>query len=210
MYFYEDGSFKSESSLDEDGKELRFTLIRGAKGALDPSALYVRDSEAYDEWQYETDSGITVNIALDHWNELTGTVPVLVFCDTEDYIITVAGECRNIEDIRESAESFAGRFDYAALSGGETDPAAFDVPAPSEPAQRWPIRPLPLAPRSSYTADTPPPMATSRSPRLLWLLTRQAPSLPQISTSTSSLAPTLRASSLFPTRPACPATSPRA
>lgn len=134
MYFYEDGSFKSESSLDEDGQELRFTLIRGAKGALDPSALYVRDGEAYDEWQYETDSGITVNIALDRWNELTDTVPVLVFCDTEDYIVTVAGECRNLEDIRESAESFAGRFDYAALSGGETDPAAFAAPAPSEPS----------------------------------------------------------------------------
>jgi len=132
-YFYEDGSFSAEGRMQLDGARSIYTLVRGAKGVLDPSGLSRDDWDVFDEWQYKTSSGMTVNIALNKWNDLTSTVPVLVFCDTEKYLITVTGECKNTENIRESAESFAERFDYAALTGGEMAPNAFETPEPAKP-----------------------------------------------------------------------------
>lgn len=132
-YFYEDGSFSAEGWMQLDGARSIYTLVRGVKGVLDPAGLSMSNWEVYDEWQYKTSAGMTVNIALNKWNDLTSTVPVLVFCDTEDFIITVMGECANTENIRESAESFAERFDYAALTGGKVDPTAFDKPEAAKP-----------------------------------------------------------------------------
>ncbi len=133
QYFYEDGSFKAVGWIQLDGAHSIYTLNRGAKGTLDPAGLSRGDWDVFDEWQYKTSSGMTVNIALNKWNDLTSTVPVLVFCDTEKYLITVTGECANKENIRESAEDFAERFDYAALTGGKVDPKAFETPEPAKP-----------------------------------------------------------------------------
>ena len=133
MYYYEDGSFSAEGWMQLDGARTVYSLTRGAKGVLSAGGLSMSNWEVYDEWQYVTSAGMTVNIALNQWNELTSTVPVMVFCDTEKYLITVMGDCANTENIRESAESFAERFDYAALTGGKMDPTAFDKPESAKP-----------------------------------------------------------------------------
>ena len=50
QYLYEDGSFKAEGQAALDGRGCPFTLIRGAKGALDPASNREDRAEEYEEW----------------------------------------------------------------------------------------------------------------------------------------------------------------
>lgn len=134
-YIFEDGSFSVESYMLIDDTEIRFTLLRGAKGVLENGYFLLNGSELFDEWEYVNRSGTSVNIAVNRWNELTKTVPVFLLCDAGDWLITVQAECLNAEDIRAEAEKLAERFDFAALSGGKPDMSFLEKPIPAPPRQ---------------------------------------------------------------------------
>lgn len=137
-YIFEDGSFTVESYMTAEDTEILFTLIRGAKGVMENGYFILNSAQVFDEWEYVTESGISVNIAVNAWNELTKTVPVFILCDAGDYLVTIQTECPNKENIRAEAEKLAERFDYAALSGGEPDMSILEAP---EPAQPHPVKP---------------------------------------------------------------------
>lgn len=111
---YEEGSFSLEGSLD--GRY--FSLVRGAKGYLDPSHNYVYDPEEYEEWQYTTASGALLSLAARNTGDGQS---VFVFYQDDDYLVTIMANVSGGEDYKAKAEAFAEKFDYAALCAGTVD-----------------------------------------------------------------------------------------
>ena len=81
---YEDGSFQAEISARVNGVDTSLTLARGRKGTLDPSYRDVEDIDSFEEWQYTTQTGATVNLAV-----RAGGGRAFVFYDDENYIVTL-------------------------------------------------------------------------------------------------------------------------
>ena len=97
QYLYEDGSFKAEGQAALDGRGCPFTLIRGAKGALDPASNREDRAEEYEEWGLTNDRGQTVGIALgpEPASGEETTAPKMrrcyLFYDSPEYLVTVLG-----------------------------------------------------------------------------------------------------------------------
>ena len=127
QYLYEDGSFKAEGQAALDGRGCPFTLIRGAKGALDPTSNREDRAEEYEEWGLSNDRGQTVGIALgpEPASGEETTEPKMCRCylfyDSPEYLVTVLGSVPAGEKAKAFAEELANRFDFALLCSGETD-----------------------------------------------------------------------------------------
>ena len=61
---YEDGSFSAEGGIYFGEYSYLFSLIKGMKGVLDPSSNYLYRAEDYQEWQYTTNEGQLLNLAV--------------------------------------------------------------------------------------------------------------------------------------------------
>ena len=124
QYLYEDGSFKAEGQAALEGLGYPFTLVRGAKGALDPAANREDRAEDYEEWGVSNDRGQTVGIALGP-EPVSGEEPGMRFCylfyDSPEYLVTVMGSVPAGEKAKAYAEELADRFDFALLASGKTD-----------------------------------------------------------------------------------------
>lgn len=134
QYVYEDGSFKGEGWTKLDGEACWYTLVRGAKGALDPASNTEDRAEEYEEWVCATAKGAEVTVALGPKPE-ADTAPYrgcYLFYDSPDYVITVMGAVPNTEEAKSSAEKLAGCFDFAALKVGGTDLSPITQAQPRE------------------------------------------------------------------------------
>lgn len=120
---YEDGSFSLEGWGQTGGQALSFSLNRSLAGTLSPASMYLRDAETFAEWPAEQ-NGREMVFALRGGE-------CFVFCDFEDCFLRLHFMCGMPRDdsaeepaqplTREVCERFAACFDFAALSGGETD-----------------------------------------------------------------------------------------
>lgn len=125
QYLYEDGSFKAEGQAALEGKGYPFTLVRGAKGVLDPASNTEDLADQYEEWTYVTERGAEITIALgpeqetDAELEGMGWRSFYLFYDCPDYVVTVMSAMPQGD--REAVQTMAEHFDFAALSGGKTD-----------------------------------------------------------------------------------------
>ena len=125
QYLYEDGSFKAEGQAAVDGKGYPFTLVRGAKGVLDPAGNTEDRAAEYEEWTYRTKMGAEITIALGPAQESelelegAGWCSFYLFYDSPDYVVTVMSAMP--QGNREAVQTMAEHFDFAALSGGKTD-----------------------------------------------------------------------------------------
>ena len=125
QYLFEDGSFKAEGQAAVDGKGYPFTLVRGAKGALDPASNTEDRAAEYEEWTYQTKKGAEINIALGPTQESElglegmGWRSLYLFYDCPDYVVTVMSALPQGD--REAVQAMAEHFDFAALSGGRAD-----------------------------------------------------------------------------------------
>lgn len=113
---YEDGSFQAEISARVNGVDTSLTLARGRKGTLDPSYRDVEDIDSFEEWQYTTQTGATVNLAV-----RAGGGRAFVFYDDENYIVTLFSSVPEGENYRACTEALAELVDYKAVCGGKTD-----------------------------------------------------------------------------------------
>lgn len=134
-YLYEDGSFKAVGSFERGGRQLNFTFIRGAKGALDPALNYIYSPDTYDEWQYITSGGAALNIAVCNYDDLGERRTNYIFYQDDNYLVTIFSATPGGENYRANAEEFAEKFDYAAACGGVTDLALVTAaePRPAKP-----------------------------------------------------------------------------
>lgn len=113
---YEDGSFQAEVFTTVEGVETSLTLARGRKGTLDPSYRDVEDINSFEEWQYTTQTGALVNLAV-----RAGGGRAFVFYDDENYIVTLFASVPEGEHYRAATEALAELVDYKAVCGGRTD-----------------------------------------------------------------------------------------
>lgn len=131
-YIFEDGSFKGEGSAKLGGKTLQYFLNRSMSGVLAPYGMYIRDVDAFEEWQYEKD-GHTLALAL---RETEYGAEGFIFYYGGECFITIGFSNRDGEGLdREDAEQLAALFDYAALCGGEADLSARRTPAEASPRE---------------------------------------------------------------------------
>lgn len=113
---YEDGSFEAEIVTAMKGVDTSVYLARGRKGTLDPSYRDVEDINSFEEWQYTTQTGAVVNLAV-----RPGGGRAFVFYDDEAYIVTLFSSVPEGENYRADTEALAELVDYKAVCGGKTD-----------------------------------------------------------------------------------------
>ncbi len=77
-YYYADGTFQSD--CEQGG--ISFQLRRCMKGTLDTVLLNITDAEQYEQWEYETASGVTVLLAL-------GPDKALILADLDENFVAV-------------------------------------------------------------------------------------------------------------------------
>lgn len=139
-YIFEDGSFTVESYMHIGDTDELFSLMRCKKDSLNNGFMVFRGNEVYDEWEYVTETGQKVNIAVNEWSEHTRTLPIFILYDAGDYLVTVITHCPNTENIRAEGQKIAERFDFAALTGGELNTELLDAKT-VELAQSHPVKP---------------------------------------------------------------------
>jgi hypothetical protein len=110
-YYYGDGTFQ----YDGDADGIMYQFRRTMKGVLDTVYLNVTDWTEYNQWEYETDSGVTVLLAL-------GPRKALILAELDDCFVAVnvlagsEGSMLGGEPItRETLEDFADTFDLSVL-----------------------------------------------------------------------------------------------
>lgn len=118
-YFYEDGTFGVDAeAMIHTGQgsacKTDYQFSRAMKGTFSPIELNVEDVDAYEQWEYTTESGETVLLAKSSFK-------ALIFLDQEKCFITVnvlgdlVGGTFDISN--EALEALADSFDFAAVSG---------------------------------------------------------------------------------------------
>jgi hypothetical protein len=110
-YYYGDGTFQ----YDGDANGMMYQFRRTMKGVLDTVYLNVTDWTEYNQWEYETDCGVTVLLAL-------GPQKALILAELDDCFVSVnvlagtEGSMFGGEAItREELEAFADTFDLSVL-----------------------------------------------------------------------------------------------
>lgn len=77
-YFFKDGTFQCD--CNQDG--IDFQLRRSMKGVLDTVTLNINDADQFEQWEYQTECGETVLLAL-------GPQKALILADLEDAFVAV-------------------------------------------------------------------------------------------------------------------------
>ena len=113
-YIYEDGTFLFEGYVTfEDVQDtVNYQFMNCEKGSFTDVALNIGDADDYEEWAYETDSGVTVNLAI-------GTSKCLITADMGGSFVVVnvlagTGSCDG-GMTASSLEAFADTFDFSGL-----------------------------------------------------------------------------------------------
>lgn len=116
-YVYNDGTFHFDgNALLESGKTIPYQFGRYVKGTFSDTYLNVGDADDYDEWQYATNCGQEVSLAL-------GGSKALVIADLENSFVTInvltgtaGNETFGSEGITaDDLEAFADLFDYTQI-----------------------------------------------------------------------------------------------
>ena len=131
MYMYEDGTFAFDGEAVTGCGILDIQFRRSVKGTFQEVTLNIMDAARFDQWNYETESGAAVLLAL-------GPSKGLVLADLPDCFVTVnvlMGTDQGVTgaDLEELADSF----DYTRLSPAVppvVEPEA--TPAPVEGTAR--------------------------------------------------------------------------
>ena len=119
-YMYEDGTFAFDGETNLDGYGLLdYQFMRSVRGTFTGSMLTLGSVDEYTEWQYTTDCGISVTLAL-------ASHKALIIADLADSFVTVnvlAGTATPEDDIFSSGpitaeilERFADGFDLSLLT----------------------------------------------------------------------------------------------
>lgn len=95
-----------------DGEIFSLQFSRCAKGYLDETVLYIGHLEDYDQWQYQTASGVTVFLARSDYKGL-------IYADLEGAFVTVhvTPSADQVGFAGQYLEQIADRFDWNMLSG---------------------------------------------------------------------------------------------
>ena len=112
---YEDGSFSAEGAIYFGEYSYMFSLIKGMKGVLDPSFNYLYHAEDYQEWQYTTNEGQLLNLAVYTGPIDRGALDCFIFCEGKDCLVTIFGSLPCAEDSFRAVEEYAELFDYGTL-----------------------------------------------------------------------------------------------
>lgn len=118
---YEDGSFSAEGAIYFGEDSYLFSLIKGMKGVLDPSSNYLYRAEDYQEWQYTTNEGQLLNLAVYAGPIDRGALDCFIFCEGKDCLVTIFGSLPCAEDSVTAVEEYAELFDYGALCNAQPD-----------------------------------------------------------------------------------------
>ena len=118
---YEDGSFSAEGGIYFGEYSYLFSLIKGMKGVLDPSSNYLYRAEDYQEWQYTTDEGQLLNLAVYTGPIDRGALDCFIFCEGKDCLVTIFGSLPCAEDSFRAVEEYAELFDYGTLCNAKPD-----------------------------------------------------------------------------------------
>ena len=106
-YTYDDGTFQFDGRyVFSDGEEVDYQFRRSMKGVLDAVGLNAGDTESYDQWEYKTECGVPVLLAL-------GEYKSLIFADLEDCFIAV--NVLSGSETPERLEELADSFDFSVL-----------------------------------------------------------------------------------------------
>ena len=118
---YEDGSFSAEGGIYFGEYSYLFSLIKGMKGVLDPSSNYLYRAEDYQEWQYTTDEGQLLNLAVYTGPIDRGALDCFIFCEGKDCLVTIFGSLPCAEDSFRAVEEYAELFDFGTLCNAKPD-----------------------------------------------------------------------------------------
>lgn len=115
-YMYEDGTFHFDGTASLDSLLIDYQFMNCKKGAFTDVILNIGNLEDYTEWSYQTDSGITVRLAMSPYKSLviadmdTSFVTINVLAGTEYGFLDEAGKITAAD-----LELFANSFDYTLL-----------------------------------------------------------------------------------------------
>ena len=133
MYIFEDGSVQFEGITQNSELDCSFSMNRGRTGTLFPYTWQTDlNPEEYDEWQYESDSGSLINIALRKNASEFGLNQMFVFAQEGDYLITIISNLEEKIASKENAEKLADFFNYGALKGKTVDLSSIINTKPNE------------------------------------------------------------------------------
>ena len=118
---YEDGSFSAEGAIYFGEDSYLFSLIKGMKGVLDPSSNYLHRAEDYQEWQYTTNEGQLLNLAVYAGPIDRGALDCFIFCEGKDCLVTIFGSLPCAADSVTAVEEYAELFDYGTLCNAQPD-----------------------------------------------------------------------------------------
>lgn len=139
-YCFDEGTlqFEGDCAVDSgavDSGTLHFQFRRSQKGTFSDVALNIGHAADYEQWQYTTQSGVTVMLAL-------GKQQSLIFADLPECFVCVNGLAGTdggllYDDLRISKadlELLADCFDWTLCSGAVTPPEDISM-VPPEPDQ---------------------------------------------------------------------------
>ncbi|MEA4934316.1 MAG: hypothetical protein VB071_12175, partial [Lawsonibacter sp.] len=82
-YMYEDGTFHIDGTVSLNNiPPIDYQFVDCKKGSFTDTILNIGNADSYDEWSYETSSGVTVSLSL-------SKEKALVFWDTDNSFITI-------------------------------------------------------------------------------------------------------------------------
>lgn len=127
LYMYEDGSFCVDGNAYAEGFGIvGYQLSRYVRGSLHEISLTLLNVDSYQEWEYQTVSGVPALLAL-------GDGRALILTDLEDSFVSIlclAGENDGLT--QEQLETLADSFDLSRLDPVVV-PELADVPDASQP-----------------------------------------------------------------------------
>lgn len=115
-YMYEDGTFHYDGTASFDGLIIDYQFMNCKKGAFTDVILNIGNLGDYREWSYQTDSGITVRLAMSPYKSLViadmeeSFVTINVLAGTDYGFLDEAGKITAFD-----LELFANSFDYTLL-----------------------------------------------------------------------------------------------
>jgi len=116
-YLYEDGSFLfSARSVISKGQTFAYEFNRHVKGSFSEVTLNIGSADSYEQWDYETASGVSVHMFM-------GVDKCLILADLETAFVSVnilggtAGDSQYMTEpvTREALEAFANLIDFSKL-----------------------------------------------------------------------------------------------
>lgn len=134
-YCYDDGTLQFEGDCSVDSGTLDFQFRRSQKGTFSDVVLNIGHAAEYEQWQYQTQSGVTVMLAL-------GKQKSMIFADLPECFVCVNGLAGtdggilydDLHITKADLELTADCFDWTVCGGTVTPPEDISL-IPPEPDQ---------------------------------------------------------------------------